>query len=313
MSSDQNPAPPGPSGGPGGTRRPGEPGWPRWSVFVLLGVILLVLIGSSLLTTSEGEPMSYGDFLEKLENDEVAEATFNNTNGHITGELDDGTQFSANGPIDPPDADTDLMAAKGVEFETPESSVWLDLIIWTAPLLLFLGFFIWLQRRAQSQMGSVMSIGRSRAKTYSAERPGTTFDDVAGYDGVKQEITEVVDFLKYPERFGEIGARIPKGVLLVGPPGTGKTLIARAVAGEAGVPFLSVSGSDFMEMFVGVGASRVRDLFNSATWLIGRAEVLLAKIVLGDEAASQSASMRCFSLISSNTASTIISTLLKPV
>ena len=134
MSSDQNPAPPGPSGGPGGTRRPGEPGWPRWSVFVLLGVILLVLIGSSLLTSSEGEPMSYGDFLEALENDQVAEATFNNTNGHITGELDDGTQFSANGPIDPPDADTDLMAAKGVEFETPESSVWLDLIIWTAPL-----------------------------------------------------------------------------------------------------------------------------------------------------------------------------------
>src|SRR6185312_2166980 len=116
----------------------------------------------------------------------------------------------------------------------------------------------------QGQMSGIMSIGRSRAKVYSTERPRTTFADVAGYTGVKQEISEVVDFLKSPGRFREIGARIPKGVLLVGPPGTGKTLLARAVAGEAGVPFLSVSGSDFMEMFVGVGAARVRDLFQTA-------------------------------------------------
>jgi cell division protease FtsH len=126
-------------------------------------------------------------------------------------------------------------------------------------------------------MGGIMSIGRSKAKTYSTERPGTTFADVAGYEGVKQEITEVVDFLKHPERFAEIGARIPKGVLLVGPPGTGKTLIARAVAGEAGVPFLSVTGSDFMEMFVGVGASRVRDLFQNARKL-GRAIIFVDEI-----------------------------------
>ena len=102
-------------------------------------------------------------------------------------------------------------------------------------------------------MSGIMSIGRSKAKTFSSDRPSTTFEDVAGYTGVKQEISEVVDFLKTPARFKEIGAKIPKGVLLVGPPGTGKTLIARAVAGEAGVPFMSVSGSDFMEMFVGVG------------------------------------------------------------
>ncbi len=126
-------------------------------------------------------------------------------------------------------------------------------------------------------MGNVMSIGRSRAKTYSADKPSTTFADVAGYEGVKQEIREVVDFLKMPERFREIGARIPKGVLLVGPPGTGKTLIARAVAGEAGVPFLSVTGSDFMEMFVGVGASRVRDLFQQARKL-GRAIIFVDEI-----------------------------------
>jgi cell division protease FtsH len=139
------------------------------------------------------------------------------------------------------------------------------------------GIFWLMQRRAASQMGGIMSIGRSRAKTYTTERPGTTFADVAGYEGVKQEITEVVDFLKHPERFAEIGARIPKGVLLVGPPGTGKTLIARAVAGEAGVPFLSVTGSDFMEMFVGVGASRVRDLFQNARKL-GRAIIFVDEI-----------------------------------
>ena len=113
-------------------------------------------------------------------------------------------------------------------------------------------------------MTGMMSIGRSKAKLYTTERPGTTFDDVAGYAGVKQEIREIVDFLTESKKFAEIGAKVPKGVLLVGPPGTGKTLIARAVAGEAGVPFLSVTGSDFMEMFVGVGASRVRDLFQSA-------------------------------------------------
>ena len=113
-------------------------------------------------------------------------------------------------------------------------------------------------------MGAVMNIGRSRAKVYNTDKPKTTFADVAGYGPVKEEITEVVDFLKLPGKFKEIGARIPKGVLLVGPPGTGKTLIARAVAGEAGVPFISITGSDFMEMFVGVGAARVRDLFQTA-------------------------------------------------
>ena len=132
------------------------------------------------------------------------------------------------------------------------------------PLVLIIGLFVWMSRRAQGQMGAVMNIGSSKAKVYNTEKPKTTFSDVAGYGPVKQEIAEVVDFLKNPGKFKEIGARIPKGVLLVGPPGTGKTLIARAVAGEAGVPFVSVTGSDFMEMFVGVGAARVRDLFQTA-------------------------------------------------
>src|SRR6478752_3311141 len=161
--------------------------------------------------------------------------------------------------------------------DSPQPSIWGPLLQIILPILFVVGFLIWMQRRAQGQMSGIMSIGRSKAKTYNTERPATTFSDVAGYEGVKLEIREVVDFLKEPERFGEIGARIPKGVLLVGPPGTGKTLIARAVAGEAGVPFLSVSGSDFMEMFVGVGASRVRDLFQTARKL-GRAIIFVDEI-----------------------------------
>jgi cell division protease FtsH len=142
---------------------------------------------------------------------------------------------------------------------------------------LFLGFFVWMQRRAMGQAGSIMSVGKSRAKTFNPDKPSTTFADIAGYEGVKQEIREVVDFLRMPERFREIGARVPKGMLLVGPPGTGKTLFARAVAGEAGVGFLSVTGSDFMEMFVGVGASRVRDLFQQARKM-GRAIIFIDEI-----------------------------------
>ncbi|MEC7924191.1 MAG: ATP-dependent zinc metalloprotease FtsH, partial [Actinomycetota bacterium] len=171
-----------------------------------------------------------------------------------------------------------LSSIPAFEFHTPGSNIWTGFIIPVlGPLALILLFFYWLQRRAQGQMGNIMSIGRSKAKAYTTERPSTTFEDVAGYEGVKQEIEEVVDFLRDSEKFAAIGARIPKGVLLVGPPGTGKTLIARAVAGEAGVPFLSVTGSDFMEMFVGVGASRVRDLFQTARKM-GRAIIFIDEI-----------------------------------
>ena len=163
------------------------------------------------------------------------------------------------------------------EFEAPSNNWLLNMLSIFLPVMLIIGFFIWMQRRAPGQMGNVMSIGRSKAKAYDADKPSTTFDDIAGYTGVKQEITEVVDFLRMPERFKEIGARVPKGILLVGPPGTGKTLFARAVAGEAGVGFLSVTGSDFMEMFVGVGASRVRDLFQQARRM-GRAIIFIDEI-----------------------------------
>ncbi len=263
----------------GSGRSPLQGGWPKWSLWVLGGVLVASLLFSSLFTGSQGESLPYSEFLEKVAAGEVDEIAWDNNSGDIDGTLDNGDEFSTNGPLEPSDADREVLEDNGVEveFTTPSPSFlaqWLPFLIFP---VLILGFFYLMQRRAQGQMSGIMSIGRSRAKTYSTERPGTTFADVAGYEGVKQEIREVVDFLKHPDKFGEIGARIPKGVLLVGPPGTGKTLIARAVAGEAGVPFLSVSGSDFMEMFVGVGASRVRDLFQTARKL-GRAIIFIDEI-----------------------------------
>jgi cell division protease FtsH len=253
-------------------------------VWALAGALIVALFASSILPGSSGDKIAYDEFTQAVRDGTVQSIEVDNNSGKIEGvRIVDGveSEFTTNGPLEPSAVDRALWAANipegGVVFKTPTPgflSTWLPFLLFP---LLFLGFFLFMQRRAQGQMGSVMSIGRSKAKTYSSERPGTTFDDVAGYAPVKQEITEVVDFLKKPERFAEIGARIPKGVLLVGPPGTGKTLIARAVAGEAGVPFLSVTGSDFMEMFVGVGASRVRDLFQTARKM-GRAIIFIDEI-----------------------------------
>jgi cell division protease FtsH len=256
--------------------------WPRWSIWVLLGIVAAALLLPSLFGGSEGQQINYSDFLTQVQNNNVKSIQWNNNDGHISGEFANGEKFTTTGVPSPPgpsDADRALFAQHNVqvEFKTPQGSIWGTLLPLLLPIVAIGLLFVWLQRRQASQMGGIMSIGRSRARTYTTERPGTTFSDVAGYDGVKQEIREVVDFLKFPDKFGEIGARIPKGVLLVGPPGTGKTLIARAVAGEAGVPFLSVSGSDFMEMFVGVGASRVRDLFQTARKL-GRAIIFVDEI-----------------------------------
>ena len=282
MSPESPTPPPGESRGNG--RFGSDQGWPRWTILVLVAVVVGAIMLQFLASSTKGNELSYGDFISKLQSNDIkgadvsqADATFDNTNGHISGTLSDGSSFTTTGPLQPPDADQQLMTEKGVDFSTPTDSLLGTLLPLLLPVALLIGFFVWMQRRAQGQMGSIMSIGRSKAKTYSTEKPATTFADVAGYAGVKQDVTEVVDFLKHPEKFGEIGARIPKGVLLVGPPGTGKTLIARAVAGEAGVPFLSVTGSDFMEMFVGVGASRVRDLFQSARKM-GRAIIFVDEI-----------------------------------
>ena len=277
MSPDTPPTPSGPNEGRSGSRFGGDGGWPRWTIFVLIAVVVGAIGLQFIASSTPSSQISYGEFINKLNANEVKNATFDNANGHISGTLSDGSNFSTTGPIKPTDVDQALFTEKGVEYSSPSESIWGTLIPLLLPVLLLIGFFMWMQRRASEQMGGIMSIGKSKAKTYSSERPATTFADVAGYEGVKTDVTEVIDFLKHPERFAEIGARIPKGILLVGPPGTGKTLIARAVAGEAGVPFLSVTGSDFMEMFVGVGASRVRDLFNSARKM-GRAIIFIDEI-----------------------------------
>jgi cell division protease FtsH len=254
------------SGGPGD----GAPGQNRnrLILYVVVAVaILAVLIAPSLMRTSHATSLSYNTFLSDLQGKQVKSANVNQGSGVITGTLNNGTSYTVNGPNPVIDSEVTALHVLGNNYKlvTPPANSLLGIILtWVLPFALIFGVFFYISRKAQGQMGSIMSIGRSKAKLYSTERPSTTFDDVAGYGGVKLEISEVVDFLKTPARFKDIGARIPKGILLVGPPGTGKTLLARAVAGEAGVPFMSVSGSDFMEMFVGVGASRVRDLFATA-------------------------------------------------
>ena len=255
-------------------------GFPRWALPVLLAVLVGTLLLNQVWPSDEGTKLSYSEFITAVEKDEVVKFTVTDGSNSISGELDDGTKFTTTARDNfPLESEKELFAAHNVEvtYKAPDSNWLLSSIGLLLPFLLIIGFLVWMNKRAQGQMGNVMSIGRSRAKTYSADKPSTTFADIAGYEGVKQEITEVVDFLRMPERFKEIGARVPKGMLLVGPPGTGKTLFARAVAGEAGVGFLSVTGSDFMEMFVGVGASRVRDLFAQARKL-GRAIIFIDEI-----------------------------------
>ena len=273
----QQPGPQPPAGGKG---RPAGAGWPRWTIPVLLAVLVGTLLLNQVWPSDSGEKLSYTEFVTAIENDEVVKFTLTNGSNSISGELKDESQFTTTVRDGfPSESELALLTEHNVDWTTkePDSNWLLSWIGLLLPFVLIIGFLVWMNKRAQGQMGNVMSIGRSRAKAYQADKPSTTFADIAGYDGVKQEITEVVDFLKMPERFREIGARVPKGMLLVGPPGTGKTLFARAVAGEAGVGFLSVTGSDFMEMFVGVGASRVRDLFAQARKL-GRAIIFIDEI-----------------------------------
>jgi cell division protease FtsH len=255
-----------------------DQGLPRWALWILLVVVLGSILSSVMLDRSASQKVSYSDLIDAVTDGQVRSITWNTATGAISGTYTSGELFESNGPPNPDEETINSIRSKAqLEFRGPDTSLFTTLIPLLLPIGLFIAFFVWMQRRAQGQMSGIMSIGRSRAKTYTTERPSSSFADVAGYEGVKTEITEVVDFLKEPDRFAEIGARIPKGILLVGPPGTGKTLIARAVAGEAGVPFLSVSGSDFMEMFVGVGASRVRDLFETARKL-GRAIIFIDEI-----------------------------------
>ncbi|MBI3256994.1 MAG: ATP-dependent metallopeptidase FtsH/Yme1/Tma family protein [Actinobacteria bacterium] len=293
MATPQSPPPPPTGKGPVGNGPPGkgtgrtppfgpdqpDTSWTRRALLVGLGVVLVTILASELLAPPSGQSISYSQFLAQARAGKIAQATINNESSGISGKTTSGKTFRTTGPVELSSADRRLLEDNNVkiDFRTPQTNLFTSLVPLLLPVILIIGFFVWMQRRTQGQVGSVMQIGRSKARTYSTENPGTTFADVAGYEGVKQEINEVVEFLKTPSRFAAIGARIPKGILLVGPPGTGKTLLARAVAGEAGVPFLSVTGSDFMEMFVGVGASRVRDLFQTARKL-GRSIIFIDEI-----------------------------------
>ena len=249
---------------------------PPWKQ-ILPWILIVAIVGFLVLTNvfSSGgagsKELTYSQFINDVDKGQVSKVVFDPSSGDISGTFKTavgGTKdFTSSGPNnDFQNNAVDLLKDRGVNLEYKRSSSTniVDILVFLLPIVLIIGVFIWWSRRQQGQMGAVMNIGRSRAKVYNTEKPKTTFEDVAGYGAVKAEISEVVDFLKNPQKFKQIGARIPKGVLLVGPPGTGKTLIARAVAGEAGVPFVSVTGSDFMEMFVGVGAARVRDLFQTA-------------------------------------------------
>jgi cell division protease FtsH len=272
----KSPQSPPPGDKPPRTAPPPPPAWRHWLWLVWLLIVLLWIVPSFVhLHTTPVAPLSYSQFVSdvsahKVKTASVPSPSSAGANVTITGSLRSGKDYSVTTPY-PAGTPLDTSMRYGgvaVTYQPPSSSegyLVLELLLWIVlPLILLLFFFRWMARRAGSSLQGVMGVGRSRAKVFDAEKPSTKFSDVAGYDGVKSEITEVVDFLRNPDRYRRAGAMAPRGVLMVGPPGTGKTLIARAVAGEAGVPFFSVTGSSFVEMFVGVGAARVRDMFSEA-------------------------------------------------
>lgn len=226
-------------------------------------IIAISLIDFYSAKTNVKQEISYSQFIKQVEQKEITQVTI--VDNFISGKLQSGKDFTTIAPRDP-ELITNLRA-NDVEIKAelpPQPPWWTSIFSSILPMLLLIGVWFFIMQQTQGGGGRVMSFGKSKAKLYGEEKLKITFADVAGADECKQELEEVVEFLKHPKKFNDLGARIPKGVLLFGPPGTGKTLLAKAVAGEAGVPFFSISGSDFVEMFVGVGASRVRDLFEQA-------------------------------------------------
>ncbi|HEU5023513.1 MAG TPA: ATP-dependent zinc metalloprotease FtsH [Spirillospora sp.] len=242
------------------------PWWQRLAIPVGFLLLFLVLLAPNLLSPQQQvRKLPYTGFAAKVDAGQVKTVGIDNEGG-IDGTLTDGTKFTSRIPTALNTTElAQRMQARHVQITATRkgSSPWAGILIWMLPLVLIVGLFLWTGRKAAG-VPNTGGFGRSKAKVIEAERPTTRFADVAGYEGVKQEISESVDFLRTPDRYAAAGAKPPRGVIMVGPPGTGKTLFARAVAGEAEVPFLSVTGSSFVEMFVGVGASRVRDLFTEA-------------------------------------------------
>ncbi|NNJ67271.1 MAG: ATP-dependent zinc metalloprotease FtsH, partial [Boseongicola sp.] len=230
-----------------------------WLVLFLLILALFNLISGG-QTNTQSSTVSYSDFVERVEGGDVSNATIDGE--RIVFRASDGRDYVT---IQPEGAGaTDLLVANEVTFraEPQEQSGFVTILMTFLPFLLLIGVWIYFMNRMQGGgRGGAMGFGKSKAKLLTEKHGRVTFDDVAGIDEAKEELEEIVEFLRTPQKFSRLGGKIPKGALLVGPPGTGKTLLARAIAGEAGVPFFTISGSDFVEMFVGVGASRVRDMF----------------------------------------------------
>jgi cell division protease FtsH len=266
MSKQATPPPPGDKPKP--SAPPPPPAWRNWLWPVMLVVIFALWI--FLPPRSPATNLSYSQFLSDVSAHQVKTVKIGAVGSTSSGTLTNGKSFTV---VIPPQAGqqllTDLQNAKVQVSAAPSgqgfgTTVLIYLVTFGLPILLFVWFFRRLSKGAGAGIQGALGVGRSRAKVFDEERPSTTFADVAGYEGAKSEIAEVVDFLRKPDRYTRVGALVPRGVLMVGPPGTGKTLLARAVAGEAGVVFFSVTGSSFVELFVGVGASRVRDLFEQA-------------------------------------------------
>jgi cell division protease FtsH len=274
MSKQPNPPPPGDK--PIRTAPPPPPGWRHWLWPIALMAVVVLYFFLPGIHVNTPVSLNYSQFVSDASAHKIKTVTFANSssgsNTTVTGTLTDGKSYTTVIPGSPTTALTQQLTADGVKTVNatpPSSGLGTELLYWLILLLPFIIVF-WLFRRMAKGSGAagglqgVLGVGRSRAKVFDAERPSTKFSDVAGYEGVKAEIGEVIDFLRNPERYKRAGAMAPRGMLMIGPPGTGKTLLARAVAGESQVPFFSVTGSAFVETFVGVGAARVRDLFSEA-------------------------------------------------
>ncbi|HEX7785324.1 MAG TPA: ATP-dependent zinc metalloprotease FtsH [Methylomirabilota bacterium] len=236
-----------------------NPFYKNLALWMVIGLIVILLFQLFQQNQSPRGEIVFSDFLKKVESGEVREVTLKGNN--VSGRLSDGSSFRTF-TADYPDLVKSLKD-KGVKIDVkpPDTNSWLAIVLQWVPMLLFIGVWIFFMRQMQGGGAKALSFGKARARLISEKQNKVTFQDVAGVDEAKEELREIIEFLKDPPKFQKLGGKIPKGVLLVGPPGTGKTLLAKAIAGEANVPFFSISGSDFVEMFVGVGASRVRDLF----------------------------------------------------
>jgi cell division protease FtsH len=232
-----------------------------WVVMAVTALLIWAVVKSS--TGSQVRDLTFTEFTNEVSKDNIRDVTINSAGGDATGTFKkDSSHFTTTVPSNYPDLYKSLQE-KGVNVKIKDSSgsSWMTWLANGIPLILILGIWIFIMRQMQSGGNKALSFGKSRARLLSTQQKKVTFKDVAGVEEAKEELQEIIEFLREPQKFQKLGGRIPKGVLLVGPPGTGKTLLARAIAGEANVPFFSISGSDFVEMFVGVGASRVRDLF----------------------------------------------------